>query len=120
MMRKRRESDIVRACLQHLQILENNGTIHYVDRLNSGKMFVPGRNGKGYMVRLCREGTADILVVLRSGANCWIEVKMEGEPQRPKQKEFKIHMLKVPNQFYFIVHSLDELVGKLKELNPDR
>jgi hypothetical protein len=111
---KQREKEILKSCLQWLQCLENNGTIHYVDRLNSGRMIIPNKNGTFRAVRLCRQGTPDIMVVLNNGGMVWVECKAEGGTQEPDQEEFERMISEVPNHHYLLVRSSDDLAKKLE------
>ena len=103
--KKRNESSLVTACLNWLQCQENLGNIAYVDRMNSGRI-----SG----VRLHRAGCSDIIIILNDGRVVWCECKTEKGVIRDSQIDFEKVIQEIPNHFYIVVRSLDELVDKLK------
>ena len=117
-MKTRRESDLLRACLQYLQCLENNKTIRYVDRLNSGSIFIPNQGRKGgRRIRLCRAGTPDIMVVLNDGGMVWVECKSDTGTQEDTQGEFERMISQVPGHYYLIIRTsdmLEEFIQKMR------
>jgi len=91
--RKRKESGLITAILEYLQCLENNKIISWVDRLNSGRIFIPNAQlnarRSGRSIRLCRPGTPDIYVILNNGKMLWIEGKVEDSEIQKEQFAFR-------------------------------
>ena|SRR3990167_528386 len=99
--RKRKESGLITAILEYLQCLENNKSISWVDRLNSGRIFIPNASQSsgnrppfnarrsGRSIRLCRPGTPDIYVILNNGKMLWIEGKVEDSEIQKEQFAFR-------------------------------
>lgn len=118
---KRTETSVVTKILEYLQCLENSGTVIWCDRLNSGnipvsyKSKVTGKT-KFRRIRLCREGTPDIICFLHCGLTLWIEVKLDGEKQSDKQIEFEKMVNYMPNHRYFIAHDVDESAKIIKDI----
>lgn len=107
-MKKRNESSIVTAILKYLQCLENSGKIVYCDRLNSGRV-VFKRGNKFQSVRLCRAGTPDIMVLLKTGV-LWLEIKDDKGKQEIEQKQFENMVTKLPNHYYHIARAVDDVM----------
>lgn len=103
---KRKESNLLTACLNYLAVLENKKEIVWVDRLNSGKIFT----GK-YMIRLCRKGTPDAYMLLNNGKIIFLETKFSTDLS-PEQRDFKIRVEGVGHQ-YWIVKNIDDLIRNL-------
>jgi len=101
-LKKRRETNITRACLDYLRVLENAKQIAWAQRMNSGKVRIERRS-----ITLCRAGTADIYVRLNNGFTVWIENKMPGETLKPDQIEFKNRMEEIGDS-YLIITSIQE------------
>jgi hypothetical protein len=115
-MKKRRETDAVRACLEYLQCLENLKIIPHFDRLNAGSP----KLASGKQFRGVRKGTSDIVIYLWSGLVLWVEVKTD---ERAKQRdngmedsqiEFKEKICKIENHRYEIVTDTDQVMRMLK------
>ena len=92
----------------------------YSDRLNSGSVLVK-KGAKVYKVQLCREGTADFMVIQNSWTNAYpthinvehpriifLELKGEKGKQRPEQKEFQ-KLIEAQGAEYYIIKSLEDL-----------
>ena len=119
-----RESELLRTCLDYLQIMQNQGKLCFL-RLNSGALF-PSHNGKSYKVQLCPEGTADVMVVMREflgsspgtpgrsdeefwGTNViFIETKAKNGELSDKQEEFRDRVT-AQGAKYLEIRDLDEL-----------
>ena len=73
-------------------------------RLNSGVVRV-----RGGMMHLCPTGTADVLVLNKSGSPTWLELKQLKGDQRVRQKEFQT-MDQGMGHAYHIIRSMDDLL----------
>ena len=123
-----KESELKRAVEDFLQYEMNAGKL-YFDRLNSGNL-ISLKGKKPYRIKLCREGTADFMVIrlkqfqfshkIRpeedSEATAWfphcgvifLELKGEKGKQRHEQKEFQ-SLVEAQGADYFIIRSIEEL-----------
>ncbi len=120
-----KESELQRTVRDYLQIGMNQGK-WYFDRLNSGSVLVKA-GAKVYKVQLCREGTADFMVVCWGDNRCpkcgcgftqntqviYLELKGTKGKQRPEQKEFQ-ELVEGQGAEYFIIRSLEDLQEILK------
>lgn len=107
--KKRNESSLLTACLDYLKCLENQGKISWVDRLNSGFVFMGRRR-----IRLCRPGTADAYFITKTGHMTWIESKFTTELS-DKQKEFR-QIVEAAGHDYWVIRSIDDLMARVKYL----
>ena len=108
-----KESDIKFAITERLQIYENQGKIIWWERLNSGEVIVL-RGKKPYRVKLCREGTPDLIVIRQLGTIMpeviFFEVKSDTGELSEAQEEFQQRM--VGNGIgYYVVRSVDEVMA---------
>lgn len=73
-------------------------------RLNSGRAwqgdFVNGVIRHPRPIRLCPEGTADVLAILPDGKTAWIECKTLTGRQREAQKRFQAAVEKLGHKYY--------------------
>ncbi len=103
------EADLKLAVAEYLEILTNQGKL-YADRLNSGEVIIlQGQSRR--RVKLCREGTADFLVLCQ-GKVIYLECKSSKGRQSPAQRAFEL-LVKAQGASYYIVRSVDELDGIL-------
>ena len=120
-MKKHRESEILNAVLIVLRTWENSGKIAHFDRLNSGVVYIPPHGGRpARKIKLCRDGTPDIYIILKSGTTLWLECKSNIGKLTDDQAKFKAKMEKVPGQTYIVVKKIDDLLlwrrEKIKEV----
>jgi hypothetical protein len=114
--KKRTESNDVTAILQYLQVLENGKYIFWCDRLNSGKIFIPAGMGRSArLVRLCREGTADIYFVSLKGLFVFVECKVGKNGLSPAQRKFR-DMIQSAGHQYWESRDIRVFEQKVKEL----
>ncbi len=120
-----KEADLQRAVSDYLQYKMNAGDL-YFDRLNSGSVLVK-RGVKTYRVELCREGTADFMVVrkdiipaypthiaVEAPQVIFLELKGEKGKQLPEQGAFQ-KLVEAQGASYFIIRSIEELEEVLDE-----
>ena len=107
------ESDLKIAVSDYLEYGLNQGK-WYFDRLNSGEVIVVAGESRR-RVKLCREGTADFLVikpVKRSGVVIsqiiFLELKSGKGRSSPEQRAFKV-LVESQGASYRIIKSLEEL-----------
>lgn len=114
--RKRNEGTIQKECLAYLQLLENQKKILHFDRLNSGCIFAsyPGSK-KRYRIRLCREGTSDVIVFLPDTRTIFLEFKQNGKPLTQDQISFRLKM-ESAGYIYFVITSVEELIKRLSKI----
>lgn len=113
-MKKRTESSILTACLEWLQVMENMGRIAWVDRLNSGELYIKRPSG-WQKIRLCRGGTPDAFFIQTNGKVVWIETKIEGGRLEPEQIKFK-NMAEGCGQLYWVINDTDSLRNECREI----
>lgn len=112
-----KESDLKRTVSEYLEIGTNQGK-WYADRLNSGSVLVK-RGNKTYRIELCREGTADFMVLysgkpdnleFANSSPCVIFLELKGEKGKtsPAQNAFKI-LVEEQGASYFVIRSVEEL-----------
>ena len=82
-------------------------------RLNSGRAwqgdFVNGIIRHPRPIRLCPEGTADVLAILPGGKTAWIECKTLTGRQREAQKRFQAAVEKLGHKYY-VCRSVDDVI----------
>jgi len=110
-----KEADVLRGCLDYLQILKNQGKLWFM-RINSGKALVK-KGDRHYSLTLAPEGTADILVI----RDCsylgpeivlevyFLEIKSPIGKQSKVQKEFQ-QEIEYQGCSYFIIRDVSELM----------
>ena len=81
---------------------------YVVLRLNSGSA-----RRRGYRIRLCPEGTPDLLVLLRAGRVLWIEVKLPGESLSAAQDEWR-HRAAREGHLVVVVHSAATAIAAVR------
>lgn len=110
------ESALLSACLERLQWAENQRFCYY-ERLNSGKLFAKyiDKHGKehGRAIKLCRQGTADVIVIQRNGHDhtcivTFLETKAKKGRQTKDQREFQERVEKQGCR-YILVKTVDQL-----------
>ena len=109
-----KEAELKLAVSQYLEYKTNLGEL-YADRLNSGAIYEK-RGDRVYGVKLCREGTADFMVLKGRGAFLgqrlesliFLELKSDKGKQRPEQREFQ-KLVEAQGASYFIIRSIEEL-----------
>ena len=116
-----KEKDLKLAVSEYLQYGTNQGK-WYADRLNSGAVYVE-RGDRTYGVQLCREGTADFMVI-RHGFKVndvvfdfrlvFLELKGDKGKQRPEQGAFQ-KLVEAQGAEYFVVRSVEEVMEILGE-----
>jgi len=114
-----KEAELKLAVSQYLEYKTNLGEL-YADRLNSGAIYEK-RGDRVYGVKLCREGTADFVVLkgdidtmLRPRCRIiFLELKGEKGKQSPEQAEFQ-KLVEAQGASYFIIRSIEELQGVLE------
>lgn len=105
MVTKRKESHLLTACLEYLQIMENSKRIVHYDRLNSGMIF-----NKGRKIQLCRSGTPDAFVILNGGKTLWIETKVNDAVLAENQLNFYYKISRLANHFYLLITEINQLI----------
>ena len=82
-------------------------------RLNSGRAwqgdFVNGNIRHPRPIRLCPEGTADVLAILPGGKTAWIECKTLTGRQREAQKRFQQAIESLGHKYY-VCRSVDDVI----------
>ena len=114
------EAEIKYAILEWLQYKQNAGEL-YFDRLNSGAVTV-ARGYAKYKIQLCREGTADLIVLksvlLWDGVHAtripsvrviFLEIKNKRRKQRPEQEVFQ-ELIEAQGAEYWVVRSVEEVI----------
>lgn len=114
------ESDILRQIRDYLDIEMAREKLYY-DRLNSGKILALYGKIKR-MIHLCRDGTADIIVLKGYYLNpinfricrvIYLEVKGPKGKQREEQKEFQ-GLVEAQGAEYYVVRDLDSVMEILE------
>lgn len=108
-----KESDLKSSILDFLQIYENQNKL-YSDRLNSGKLLVLNKDGSQRLVKLCKEGSADIYFIIY-GRVIFIETKRAKGKQRESQKVFQNKVESV-SATYWLVDNFDDFLNKFKKV----
>ena len=62
-----------------------------------------------------KRGVADFLLINPMGQYFWIEIKVGKNGQTPEQKEFQEIMNNIPNSYYQVCKSLEEIIKYLEE-----
>ncbi len=108
-----KEGDLQRCVSDYLTYLMNQGKL-YFDRLNSGEVIVVAGQSRR-RVKLCREGTADFMVIQRQeykwGATVrtiFLELKGDKGKQRPEQGAFQ-KLIEAQGAEYHIVRDIQQL-----------
>ncbi len=104
----RKESDLLKSCLDYCQMLQNRGDIAWFDRLNSGEAFV-GEGKRKRRIKLCKAGSPDMYIILADGTVLWIETKLKGKYLSKDQKEFA-DIERLINHRYLVIREVMELV----------
>jgi hypothetical protein len=89
--------------------------VAWVERMNSGKFKLPGKDGKGQWVRFGFVGMADVTGQLKAeygGKRLEVECKREGENPTPEQEAFLANVC-AAGGIGLVVHSIDELMRGL-------
>jgi hypothetical protein len=102
------EQDLVRACLQYLEIKKNRGELMYW-RNNTGAI-VSEYKGKKRFMKFGAKGSPDIFV-LKDGILIGVECKYSTK-QSDDQKSFQKEMEKNGGK-YLLVYEIEELLLKL-------
>lgn len=104
-----KEGELKTAVSDYLEYGTNQGK-WYADRLNSGAVTV-ARGYAKYKIQLCREGTADFVVIVRD----WIvprviflELKGDKGRQSPEQGAFQ-KLVEAQGAEYYVIKSIEEL-----------
>jgi len=117
------ESHLVRSVRELLTIYENQDIVHWWERLNSGNI-LSERGSAKYMVKLCRTGTPDFIVVssypLVSSTDMdgklfaqvdFLECKTEKGKLTKEQKEFKARCtFNYQWANYYVIRDLEEVI----------
>ena len=98
-----KESGIVTAIQQYLQILENQGKLVF-QRNNSGAV----RTQRGGFLRFGKVGSPDFYLFTVGGKTIHLEVKNETGKQSEGQKDFEERVTKLGHK-YLIVRDIEEL-----------
>ncbi|MFA5299102.1 MAG: hypothetical protein WC389_12920 [Lutibacter sp.] len=106
------EAQLKKSIQDYLQVLENQGVLYW-DRLNSGELLVLNKDESKRLVKLCRKGTADI-IILFSKKVIYLETKKLGGEQGESQKEFEF---KVKNQGaeYYLVDTYEKFLSMIDQ-----
>src|SRR3990167_944747 len=86
MMKNRLEKDVIKSVLIGLRTRQLQGEVVWFSRLNSGSI-----HGGGYHIKLCDQGTPDIIVAVRhnQGAKLlFLECKREGINKLEPEQEY--------------------------------
>ncbi len=102
-----RESEIQKACLQYLQLMENLGKCYFV-RTSSGAV----KTDTGRYFRTGKKGSPDIICCYK-GQFIGLEIKSEKGRQSPEQKEAEA-IINNSGGKYCLIRSLDELIKIIK------
>lgn len=102
------ETNLVRACLQLLSVHRI-----WARRQNSGAV----RTQRGQLLRFGVTGAADITGILPNGIRLEIECKMPGRHPTPEQGAF-LQAIRANNGVALVVHSVQELIDKLRNVLP--
>jgi hypothetical protein len=116
---KRTESTLVTECLQYIQLWKNSGRVVWFARLNSGAIRTRNENGIWRRIRLCPEGTPDIIAITNTGAVLWFECK-ETTGLSPIQQAFFDKIGSVPNNFCFEIREASQVEGPLARLSQEK
>lgn len=73
-----KETHLVNQIIQYL-----NYKGHYVQRTNSGRIRIPGKNGQQRLIRMAQAGTSDITGCSKDGRFIAIECKIK--PNKPTE-----------------------------------
>ena len=115
---KQTEGQLKLACENYLQYLMNQNLLYW-DRLNSGNI-ITKRGKYTFRVRLCREGTADLFVLIKGDRGhpvvIFIELKEPKGQLRQSQLAFRDDVIK-QGAYYYIVRSVEELGDRLVSLS---
>jgi hypothetical protein len=103
-----RESDLVKACLQYLQLKRI-----FAFRNNTGAAAFAGPAGRKRFVRFSTPGAADILGVLPGGKFLAVEVKRTGGKLTAAQAAFLDHV-RAAGGLSLVVRSVDDLAAALR------
>lgn len=102
-----RETNIQKAIIDYLQILENQGKLCFF-RSGSGAI----RTEKGGYFKTGKAGCPDISVIMPCGY-IGFEVKTPNGKQTPAQEAMQ-NMIHCQKQQYYIVRSVDDVIKVLK------
>ncbi len=110
------EADLKLAVSEYLQYGTNQGK-WYADRLNSGSLLTQ-RGQSTYRVNLCKEGTADFMVLqyyrkigsitIGQLRTIFLELKGDKGKQRPEQAIFQ-KLVEMQGAEYYIIRSIERL-----------
>lgn len=122
-MKKRTETATVTAILDWLQCLKNLKRIAFVTRLQSGSVTTVKKHRRGdgssreyfHRMRLCEDGTPDILCMLNDGHMVWIEAKDNKRMQTLKQFDFQFMVDNWDHHTYILARCLDDVVEYMKK-----
>ena len=113
------ESHLVRSVRELLTIYENQDIVHWWERLNSGNI-LSERGSAKYMVKLCRTGTPDFIVVSSwahpKGVTLhvvvdFLECKTEKGRLTQEQKEFQARCtFNYQWANYYVIRDLEEVI----------
>ncbi len=109
------EKDVKSSVVDYLDILMSQHRLWY-DRLNSGEILALNKDGSQRLVKLCREGTSDYLIIIH-GITIFCELKSSTGKQKDSQKEFEVLVVEQGAQ-YWLVNSFEQfkkLVDKYLE-----
>ena len=111
------EAQIKKAVSDYLTILQNQGKLWF-ERLNSGSILAK-KGDRVYKVQLCREGTADFIVIFywhplgapnKGSVVVWFfEIKDNKGKQTPAQVDFQ-RLVETQYCHYAVIRSVDEIM----------
>lgn len=118
-------SEILRTLLERLQFAQNQGKLWYT-RLNSGTIYATYTKKstgetKGRAIKLCKKGTADVIVIQRTGyvtnrrrasLVTFLETKLKNGKLSDAQLAFKA-MVEEQGALYLTVKELTDATGPL-------
>jgi len=108
-----KESDLKSTIYQYLTVCESMGKLWF-ERLNSGELLVLNKDQSKRLVKLCREGTSDFIVVA-FGRPIFIECKKIGGKQSESQKEFQQKVESV-GAIYWLVDNFEQFLNLMQEV----
>ena len=117
-----KESQIVTAICNYLQMLENMNKLYFI-RNNTGAFAVQPVGGNRRFMRFGKSGSSDIIIYLPEGRTVFVEVKREGGKQNQNQHLFEAK-IKLLGFEYYVVTDIDEvkniILERSKQWKPEK
>lgn len=108
------ERDVLAAVLKALRL---HPKVSWVERMNSGKFKLPGKDGKAQWVRFGFVGMADVTGQLKAeygGRRLEVECKREGEKPTPEQEAFLAHV-RAAGGVGILAYGIDDVMLALRD-----